>query len=214
MNKKRLPRAIMRTSDDMRTAAFGSVAAEPPGEVPGDPNKLRNAGVVQRGVEQVDNVVKMVPGSQAPSATGDSGSTVWAPCTIDATRRRSRARAIVNRHAAYSAVGGIIPLPFANFAGVTTVIVRMVKMLSDHYGVAFERGRARAIVVGLVGGAMPTGVAAVTTSALFYLVPPSALLGLAVSSMTAAAFTRSVGEIFIEQFESGAALDHFPAVRA
>ena len=61
---------------------------------------------------------------------------------------------------------------------------------------------------------MPTGVAAVTTSALFYLVPPSALLGLAVSSMTAAAFTRSVGEIFIEQFESGAALDHFPAVRA
>jgi uncharacterized protein (DUF697 family) len=121
------------------------------------------------------------------------------------------AHAIVNRHAAYSAVGGIIPLPLANFAGVTTVIVRMVKVLSDHYGVPFERDRARAIVVGLVGGAMPTGVAAVTTSALFYILPPSALMGLAVSSITAATFTRSVGRIFIEHFEGGATLDDFPA---
>jgi len=88
--------------------------------------------------------------------------------------------------------------------------VRMVKVLSDHYGVPFERDRARAIVVGLVGGAMPTGVAAVTTSALLYIVPPSALIGLAVSAVTAATFTRSVGRIFIEHFESGATLDDFP----
>jgi uncharacterized protein (DUF697 family) len=121
------------------------------------------------------------------------------------------ALAIVDRHAAYSAVGGIIPLPLANLAGVTTVIVRMVKVLSDHYGVPFERDRARAIVVGLVGGAMPTGVAAVTTSALIYILPPSALIGLAVSSITAATFTRSVGRIFIEHFESGARLEDFPA---
>jgi uncharacterized protein (DUF697 family) len=216
MNKKKLPRAIMRTSDDMRAAAFGSGAAEPPGEPPEDASKFRDAGVVRRAAEHVDNVVEMMPASQVPSARGDSGSTLPArpPVNIDATRRRSRARAIVNRHTAYSAVGGLIPLPLANFAGVTTVIVRMVKVLSDHYGVAFERDRARAIVVGLVGGAMPTGVAAVTTSALLYIVPPTALFGLAVSSMTAAAFTRSVGRIFIEQFENGATLDDFPALQA
>jgi uncharacterized protein (DUF697 family) len=214
MNKKKLPRAIMRTSDDIRAAAFASGTAEPPGGSPADSNKLRDASGVRR--EQVDNVVEMVPVSEALSARGDGGAPLPAlpPVTIDAGRRRSMALAIVDRHAAYSAVGGIIPLPLANFAGVTAVIVRMVKVLSDHYGVPFERDRARAIVVGLVGGAMPTGVAAVTTSALFYILPPSALMGLAVSSITAATFTRSIGRIFIEHFESGATLHDFPAIHS
>jgi len=82
----------------------------------------------------------------------------------------------------------------------------MVKALSKHYGVPFERDRARAVVVGLVGGAMPAGAVAVTTSALVYIVPPSAILGVAVSAITAATFTHSIGSIFIEHFESGAAL--------
>jgi uncharacterized protein (DUF697 family) len=82
----------------------------------------------------------------------------------------------------------------------------MVKMLSDLYGVPFERDRARAIIVGLVGGTMPSGLGAVTTSTLFYVVPSGALMGLAVSSITAVACTRSIGRIFIEHFESGATL--------
>ena len=103
----------------------------------------------------------------------------------------------------------MFPLPLLTFAGVTAVIVRMVRALSRHYGVPFERDRARAIVVGLIGGAMPPGVAAVTTSALSYLLPPAAVLGVAASAISAAAFTRSVGRIFIEHFESGATLDDF-----
>jgi uncharacterized protein (DUF697 family) len=213
MNKKKLPRAIVRTSDEFRAADFASGAAEPPGGSPADSSKLRDASAVRRVSEQADNVVEMMPGSETPSARSGGGSILPAlpSVAIDAGRRRSMALAIVDRHAAYSAVGGIIPLPLANLAGVTTVIVRMVKVLSDHYGVPFERDRARAIVVGLVGGAMPTGVAAVTTSALIYILPPSALIGLAVSSITAATFTRSVGRIFIEHFESGARLEDFPA---
>jgi len=82
----------------------------------------------------------------------------------------------------------------------------MVKSLSRHYAVPFERDRARAIVVGLVGGAMPSGLGAVTASTLLYVIPASALVGLAVSSTTAAAFTKAVGRIFVEHFESGATL--------
>jgi uncharacterized protein (DUF697 family) len=212
MTKKKLPRAIMRTSDDIRAAAaFANAAAEPLGEPPAE--SIRDASAVQRVMEQVDNVVEMMPGSQTPSARGGEASALPAPplVRIDAERRRSKALAIVDRHAAYSAIGGIIPLPLANFASVTTVVVRMVKVLSDHYGVPFERDRTRAIVVGLVGGAMPTGVATVTTSALIYVLPPTALMGLAVSCITAAAFARSVGRIFIEQFERGATLNDFAA---
>jgi len=122
-------------------------------------------------------------------------------------KRRAQARSIVERHATYSAVGGIVPLPIASVAGITTIIIRMVKMLSKLYGVPFERDRARAIVAGLVGGATPTGFAAVTTTTLFFVVPAGALIGTVVSAISAVACTRSIGRVFIEHFESGAALE-------
>jgi uncharacterized protein (DUF697 family) len=213
MNKKKLPKAIMRTRDDIRAAAFASGTSEPPVEPPAELGKLRDASAVRRVSEHADNVVEMKPGPETPSAHSDGGSTLptLPSVTIDAGRRRSTALAIVDRYTACSAIGGLIPLPLANFAGVTTVIVRMVKVLSDHYGVPFERDRARTIVVALVGGAMPTGVATLTMSALIYILPPSALVGLAASAITATTFTRGVGKIFIEHFESGATLEDFPA---
>jgi uncharacterized protein (DUF697 family) len=128
---------------------------------------------------------------------------------VDVAKRRAQARAIVDRHATYSAVGGILPLPVASVAGITTIIIRMVKMLSSLYGVPFERDRARAIVAGLVGGATPTGFATVATSTLFFAVPSGALIGTVVSAVSAVACTRSIGRIFIEHFESGATLNEF-----
>jgi hypothetical protein len=44
-----------------------------------------------------------------------------------------------------------------------------------------------------------------------YVVPGSYLIGLAISSATAAAFTRGIGRVFIEHFESGATALDFPA---
>jgi len=131
------------------------------------------------------------------------------PTELNAVRRLARARAIVERHATYSAAGGLIPLPLVNVASVTAIILRMVKRLSDLYGVPFERDRARAIVVGLAGGATPTGLAAVTASTLQYLVPVSALIGVAVSSVAAVGCTRSIGRIFVEHFENGETLHEF-----
>ena len=39
----------------------------------------------------------------------------------------TQAIAIVERHATYSAAGGIIPVPLVNVASVTAIIVRMVR---------------------------------------------------------------------------------------
>lgn len=128
---------------------------------------------------------------------------------INAVRRLSQANAIVERHATYSAAGGLIPLPIVNVASVTAIILRMVKVLSRLYGVPFKRDHARAIVVGLAGGVMPTGVAVATTSTLQYLVPATALIGIAVSSVTAVACTRSIGRLFVDHFERGETLDSF-----
>jgi hypothetical protein len=83
----------------------------------------------------------------------------------------------------------------------------MVKSLSELYAVPFERNRTRAIVISLMGGALPTGFATIATSTLTYVVPGLNLVGLAVSSVTSGAYARNVGQLFIEHFENGATVD-------
>jgi uncharacterized protein (DUF697 family) len=198
MNKKKLPKAIRRTTDDMRQVA------EPDGTEHREA-LARATGAKSFGGNVVVGVadVLRVP---SPPVEPVLASRARAPVEFDAGRRLLRAHGIVERHATYSAAGGIIPLPIANVASVMAIIVRMVRMLSNLYGVPFERDRARAIVVGMVGGAMPTGFAAVTSSTLHYIVPASAIIGLAASSVAAVACTRSIGRTFVEHFESGAPL--------
>ena len=130
----------------------------------------------------------------------------------DLPDRHSRANAIVERHANFSALGGVIPVPLINVASVTVIIVRMVKHLCQLYDVPYEKGRARALVVGLAGGAVPSTASAVTASTLIYFVPGANLLGLAVSSVTAAACTRGIGRRFVDHFETGASLFDFPVI--
>jgi uncharacterized protein (DUF697 family) len=200
MNKKKLPKAIRHTVDDpyqTRLAAETDTPREPPASV----SEAKGAAVRAAMAPQRADADKM-------------RQVEPTHLEVQSAKRKSRARAIVERHATYSGVGGVIPLPIVNIASVTAVIVRMVKMLSDLYGVPFERDRARAIVVGLMGGAMPTGLAAATASTLVYVIPGSNLIGLAVSSVAAIACTRSIGRIFIEHFESGATLADFQRAEA
>lgn len=210
VNKKKLPKAIRHTTNELREAATGHGARQKrdmPAR-PADSGEPADDGAAARDIGRTGDIEGAAPVLSQP-VTGDLAPMA---AGTDVARRRSRARAIVERHAAYSAVGGIIPLPIVNVASITAVIVRMVKVLSDLYGVPFQRDRARAIVVGLMGGAMPTGLAAVTASTLVYIVPGSNLIGLAVSSITAIACTRGIGRVFIEHFESGATLHDISAV--
>jgi len=119
-----------------------------------------------------------------------------------AAKRLALARKIVARHRTYAAAGGLVPLPIVNVAGVTAIILRMVKQLSDLYGVPFERDRTRSIILGLIGGAAPTGLGITTASTLAFAIPGPALAGLAVSALTAGAITRGIGRVYIEQFET------------
>jgi uncharacterized protein (DUF697 family) len=208
VSKKNLPKAIRPTADDAREANFRPGASEQRDALaaPAPSSERSDSWAAAAKPVHVSDVVEAdsLPAPPVLARTTPLGAG------INATRRRSQANAIVERHTAYAAVGGIIPVPIANVASITAVIVRMVKLLSDLYGIPFERDRARAIVVGLMGGAMPTGLGAVTTSTLFYIVPGSGLIGLAVSSIAAVACTRSIGRIFVEHFESGSSLDNLP----
>jgi uncharacterized protein (DUF697 family) len=207
VNKKKLPNAIMHPIGGMREAAAADGSRQWRGALTGTTasNQPADGRPPAPQSRPFGDVIDQTQASSAP-VTKTLARAAPTSAETNVAKRQARARAIVARHAAYSAVGGIFPLPVASVAGITTVIIRMVKMLSDLYGVPFERDRARAIIVGLVGGTMPTGFAAVTTSTLFYVVPSGALMGLVVSSITAIACTRGIGQIFIEHFESGATL--------
>jgi uncharacterized protein (DUF697 family) len=199
MNKRKLPKAIRRTADDLRQQAPAYAA---------DVNVPTDRATAPLFAHAGD-VVEAPPRQRVARAVA---SRAGVPTELNAVRRLARARAIVERHATYSAAGGLIPLPLVNVASVMAIILRMVKRLSNLYGVPFERDRARAIVVGLAGSAAPTGLAAVTTSTLQYLVPASALIGLAVSSVAAVGCTRSIGRIFVEHFENGETLHEFSVI--
>jgi uncharacterized protein (DUF697 family) len=206
--RKKLPKAIVPSSrenglpqyyqDRSPSAAMGEPAAV-----------VATAGAASDGGETT-------AGKAATTLViaNDLGPLSPRPDSSFESRHRSRARAIVERHANFSAIGGVIPLPLVNLASVTAIILRMLKLLSRHYGVPFERERARMIVVGLTGGCMPTGLAAVTASTLSFAVPGSALFGLAVCSVTASACTRGIGRMFIELFESGATWRDLPTLES
>jgi uncharacterized protein (DUF697 family) len=196
--KRKLPKVIRRTADLRQEAPAQAVDTSPRTDGEAGVPLFAPAG----------DVVAAPPRRDARALAARRP----VPTELNAVRRLARARAIVERHATYSAAGGLIPLPLVNVASVTAIILRMVKRLSALYGIPFERDRARAIVVGLVGGATPTGLAAVTTSTLHYLVPASALIGLAVSSVAAVGCTRSIGRIFVEHFENGETLHEFSVI--
>ena len=127
--------------------------------------------------------------------------------SIDAGRQAARRRLagrIVERHRTYAAIGGLSPLPIVNVAGVAALVMRMVKQLSELYGVPFERERTRSLVISILGGATPTGLGTAAASTLAFALPGSALVGLAVTALTAGALTRAIGLVFIEHFEAAA----------
>jgi uncharacterized protein (DUF697 family) len=220
---RKLPKAIARTIDDMRSSAATARAEA------ARPAKAMARAAVPEPVEPEPDAVPS-PAAKAPKAEAVAAAPASAtkekpapqptllPVSAKAqpgaqdhelALRRAQARTIVEKHATYSAAGGLIPIPVADVAGVTAIIVHMAGKLARHYRVAPDRNRTRALVLGLIGALGPVGLGALTSSSLLRFVPGANLVGMAVTSIAAAACTRSIGLIFIEHFESGGTLLDF-----
>ena len=190
MTRKPLPKAITRPLGAIRgfdrSVAAETALAEPSTAVPFDKVEAEPALAV----------------SSAPIAN-DVAAPAVEISQQHAARRRALAHKIVSRHKNYAAMGGLVPLPVVNIAGITAINLRMVKQLSELYQVPFERDRTRSLIVGLIGGAVPTGLGVTTAATLAFAIPGPALVGLVVSGVTAGAMTRGIGLVFVEHFEAG-----------
>jgi uncharacterized protein (DUF697 family) len=188
MTRKPLPKAITRPLASLRP--FAAAAEDIPARSSAAP------------FDKVEAEPALAV-SSAPIANDVAGEAPKLSGTL-AAKRRALGRKIVERHKNYAAVGGLVPLPVANIAGVTAINLRMVKQLSDLYQVPFQRERTRALIVGLVGGAVPTGVGTAASTTLMWIVPGGLLWGLGAAALTAGALTRGIGLVFLESFENGA----------
>jgi uncharacterized protein (DUF697 family) len=199
MTRKQLPKAINRPAANVHAFTGSIVTDDVAPEPPPRP-------------APVFNKIEPEPPLAVSSAPIANDSTPAAETVTDqlpphlAARRRTIAHRIVERHRTYAAVGGLVPVPVANIGAVTAVNLRMVQQLSVLYQVPFQRDRARAAIVSLIGGAAPSGFGAATSSLLMWVVPGGMLVGLGVSALSAGALTRAIGQVFVESFENGAQL--------
>lgn len=191
MTRKQLPKAIRPVSAEVHVIGSGH---------------QEEAAIAQAAVPK--RQIEAHPGDFAPSPPpANDPLPVAAPLSqLQAQQRLREAFRIVERHKMYAGLGGLVPLPAVNVTGVTAANLTMVKKLSDLYGVSFERDKMRSIVIGLMGGAAPAGLAAATSSTLAFVVPFAGAFGLAVSTVAAAALTRRIGLHFVERFERGSAV--------
>ena len=199
-SRRKLPRAVTRTAQDMREQGTRESGPER--------DTAPATAIASNGFDAASQTTR-----SAPDAVGASVAIAKRGISKgEQIARHAKANAIVERYSNFSVLGGVIPIPLLNVAGVTTIIVRMVKQLCKLYGVPYVPGRARALVVGVAGGAVPTTASTVATSTLVFFVPGVNLLGLAVSSVTASVCTRAIGRRFVEHFETGANLLDFPVI--
>jgi uncharacterized protein (DUF697 family) len=222
MRRKPLPKAITRSIANLHEIAAG-FAADEQGRVPRQPTTRQptthhatpfDAVEPEPRMETPTAIPAAIPTAipaAIPAATGEPiartanrNASEPQPRAADplAGRRRALARRIVERHKNYAAVGGLVPLPAANIASVTALNLRMVKQLTELYGVPFQRDRTRSLIIALIAGAVPTGAGLAASSTLMWIVPGGLLWGLGVSAITAGALTRGIGLVFIDSFEA------------
>ncbi len=191
MTRKQLPKAIHRSDTDLRV-----VSAAPDVEAPAPAPRM--AAPIEPPIETESR------GEILPPAANDTLPIVQVGSKEEAEERLRKGFTIVERHQLYSGLGGLFPVAAVNVASVTAVNLRMVKSLSDLYGVPFEKNKSRAIIVGLMGGAAPAGLAAASATTLLHVIPMAGAVGMAVSSVAAATLTRRIGMSYLERFEAAA----------
>ena len=124
--KKKLPKALLWTADDMRVA--GSASPQQPESMrPPDLSEPKSGTPTGAPAGEIIELPRLPDPRPAVIANANLQPTVTPADQYWARRRRLRATTVVERHANFSAVGGVIPIPIANVAAVTAMIVRMVR---------------------------------------------------------------------------------------
>ncbi|WP_434390360.1 YcjF family protein [Melittangium boletus] len=129
--------------------------------------------------------------------------------SAESRERLKQAEAVVRRNTLWAVGAGALIFPVVDVVAASAVQLKMLKELSDLYGVKFSEGIAKKIVSSLLMslGGLAVGVGA---ASLIKLIPGvGSALGVLTFPLAVAAFTNALGRVFLMHFESGGTLLDF-----
>ncbi len=110
----------------------------------------------------------------------------------------------------WASVGiGAVPLPFVDLAGLIGIQLKMIKKITDLYGVSFSREAVKRILISLSGYSLLANIGPIAMSALKSI----PLIGQAVGSIAMPALcgasTYATAKVLVMHFESGGTIFSF-----
>lgn len=128
----------------------------------------------------------------------------------DPQARVAKAEAIIQRNVLWALGAGVVPIPVVDMLAVTGIQIKLMKELSEVYGLSFRENIAKKLVYSLLSAVGGVGIGAAVGASLSKLVPGlGTTLGVVSVPLFAGAFTHALGRIFLMHFESGGTLLNF-----
>lgn len=111
---------------------------------------------------------------------------------------------LLRSHVYGSMAVALIPIPVADFVGLTAIQLNLLRTLAKKHNVPFFKDTVKNILSSLVGGAVPTLVSAPLAMSLTKAVPVvGTTAGVVTMPIIAGATTYAIGRVFIQHFASG-----------
>jgi len=132
------------------------------------------------------------------------------PAAANPYARIAMADAIVSRNVLWALGAGIVPIPLVDVVAIMGIEIKMLKELSDLYGVGFRANVAKKIIYSLLSSLGSVGLGSAVGFSLSKLIPGiGSTLGVVSVPIFAGAVTHALGRLFLMHFESGGTLLDF-----
>lgn len=122
-------------------------------------------------------------------------------------QRDAKVKKLIKRYAAVSGGLGFIPVPVLDVASISSAQYAMIRDIAEIYGYESTKERSRVIVSSILGGSLPTVLAAAGGGSLVKSIPfVGTIAGAVLVPALASAVTIALGRVFSQHFETGGTL--------
>jgi len=206
---KRLPRTSDRTLDDLRKAASQALEAEQPKRRsrPSGPARSEEPSGSTRSAaheaaskpERKPDPAASLPPKQEPA---ENALMVRNEIPGKAAFREASGRLIIERHANFAALAGLVPMPFVDLAAIAVIAERMLRKLSRLYGRSLSEDQGKRLALAMLTGLAAPGIASITTTALLSVTTGTQILNMAITSASAVIFVRVIGDVYLTRLQA------------
>ncbi|WP_417694842.1 DUF697 domain-containing protein [Roseibium sp.] len=206
---KQLPKTSTRTLDDLRRAANLTFSAEQQARRP-VASPLQDVGTPKNKPDQTTGNAPREEADASPQEEQSSRSKEQPALTARQSPpgknefRRNAGQLVIDRHVHFATIAGLVPMPWVDLAAIAAIVERMLRKLSRLYGQPISTHRSKRLAAGLVTGMAAPGIASFTLTGLLRIAPGPHLLGMAITSVSAAVLVRVVGEVYLSRLDAGA----------